>query len=443
MLPAVDLARRRTGFSTYLPEYEASQWLSRRELEALQLTKLNALLAHAWKSVPYLARRWRDAGLRAAPLSSVSDLAAYPVITKSEITANYTDMISTAWRGRTHRKTTGGSTGEPFAYEFNRESDARRNAVMWRGYGWAGSRPGIRTLYLWSVPSSGGWLSRLKEQAFHAAFNRVFLDSFSLREDLLSEYARRIAAAEPEIVVGYVSALTEMSRWALTTGHRLYSPGSVITGAESLTSVDRDLISSAFGCPVYNTYGCREVMLIASECPAHDGLHVNQDHLVVELLDEQGINTIGSPGRVVLTDLHNYAMPLVRYENGDMASAAAHECSCGRGLPLLERVDGRVLDVIRTNDGRIVPGEYFPHSLKDVTGLREFQIIQEALDKVRVLAVLEEGTGGPTLESISSIVQRGVGAGTRVEIEQVPRIARSPSGKRRVTVSTLSRASAG
>lgn len=312
---------------------------------------------------------------------------------------------------------------------------------MWRGYGWAGSRPGVSTLYLWSVPSASTWLGRIKERAFHTAFNRTFLDSFALREDLLPEYARRIAAKKPDIIVGYVSALTEISRWALATGQKIHSPKSVITGAESLSSPDRELIAAAFNCPVYNTYGCREVMLIASECDVHAGLHVNQDHLVVELLDERGMAATASSGRVVLTDLHNYAMPLIRYENGDMAQTAPHDCACGRGLPLLERIDGRVLDVIRTNDGRILPGEYFPHSLKDVAGLREFQIVQEALDRVRVLVVIEPGTRHDAVAGISTIVQRAVGSGTRVKVEHVHKIPRSPSGKRRVTVSMLGRSS--
>ncbi len=439
LLPAYDRVRGRPGHTAYVAEYDANQWVSPASLEALQLRKLNALLAHAWETVPYLRERWAAVGLSPEPLHSVADLDTYPVISKADITTNYSGMISTLWRGRTKRKTTGGSTGQPFGYEFNEESDSRRNAVMWRGYGWAGSRPGVNTLYLWSAPSSANRFRRLKDRLYHKAFNREFVDSFGLTEASLAAHAERIDRASPDIVVGYVSALSEISRWARQVGRPLHRPRAVITGAEALAEVDRSLIGSAFGCAVFNTYGCREVMLIASECSLHSGLHVNQDHLVVETLSESGVSVKGVVGRVLLTDLHNYAMPLIRYENGDAAILGTRACECGRSLPLLEKVEGRTLDMIRTRDGRLLPGEYFPHNLKDVSGLVEFQVIQESLDVVRVLVVTDNRSNHETLSIVEAVVREGVGPATRVTIEQVQRISRTPSGKRRVTVSQLPR----
>jgi phenylacetate-CoA ligase len=141
----------------------------------------------------------------------------------------------------------------------------------------------------------------------------------------------------------------------------------------------------------------------------------------------------------MLTDLHNYAMPLIRYENGDAAILGTRACECGRSLPLLEKVEGRTLDMIRTRDGRLLPGEYFPHNLKDVSGLVEFQVIQESLDVVRVLVVTDNRSNHEILSVVEAVVREGVGPATQVTIEQVQRISRTPSGKRRVTVSQLPR----
>src|SRR5690606_25431630 len=143
-------------------------------------------------------------------------------------------------------------------------------------------------------------------------------------------------------------------------------PRSVIVGAEKLYPFQRKLIEEAFAAPVFETYGSREFMLIAAECDRHEGLHLTSEHLLVEILDEDGRPTpAGEAGNVVITDLYNFGMPFIRYANGDRAIAGWSKCSCGRGLPLLRQVTGRRLDVLHSPDGRRIPGEFFPHCLKD------------------------------------------------------------------------------
>jgi phenylacetate-CoA ligase len=153
---------------------------------------------------------------------------------------------------------------------------------------------------------------------------------------------------------------------------------------------------------------------------------------VVELHGAQG-----GPGEVLLTDLSNDGMPLLRYANGDMATASADTCPCGRGLPLLSRVDGRVLDAIRTPDGRLLPGEFFPHMLKDVPGLKRFQLVQRELDRLELSLVCGEAFDDASLAYIRREVAKVAGERVGLECRIVDDIPLTPSGKLRVTVSAL------
>lgn len=434
LLPAYGIISPRNRLTGYLREYRRSQWLQPSAVSQLQLDKLNRLLQHSWRHVPYLEDRWRKAGLRPQALRNIAELAAFPIVSKNEITNNYEAMTARPFRGKTQTKTTGGSTGEPFRFEMTTESDARRNAVMWRGYEWAGARLGRRAAYLWGTNLSARGLSKLKEQLFHAAFNRKMVGCFDMRPETLPNIAAQLLAARSDVVVGYVSALTALASWALEHGVSLRMASSVLTAAEGLRGDQRELIAQAFDCPVFNTYGCREVMLIASECEQRNGMHLSADHLVVETVDDSGVGVVDSAGRVLLTDLHNFGMPLIRFENGDIAVTASRTCSCGRGLPLLERVEGRLLDIIRTADGRIVPGEFFVFVFKDYAWIHEYQVIQRELSKVQILLVLRQAGDKVDLAEIRARLAATLGTKIDVQIDTVAAIPRTASGKLRVTI---------
>jgi phenylacetate-CoA ligase len=178
-------------------------------------------------------------------------------------------------------------------------------------------------------------------------------------------------------------------------------------------------------------------MLLASECPEHAGLHVNIDHVVLETVDASGRNVRGASGDVVITDLHNYGMPFIRYQNGDRATFSDDTCACGRGLPLLTSVDGRILDTIRTPDGRHVPGEFFVYAMLDVLTVKQYLVVQTALDDIEVLVVKDGAVTDDERTRILSKIGGVVGDSCRVSVKQVDEIPPSRSGKRRVTVSQL------
>lgn len=435
LYPAYEGGIRGRKTLAHLAEYEGQQWLAPADVRALQWKKLTALLTYCEEHVPYYRRRWKELGIAARDVRSAKDFERLPVIGKDEIRAHYQDFIAVPWRGKTLRKATGGSTGRPFAFEYTRESYERRMAVMMRGYGWAGARLGVKTLHVWGgelgVPP---WTRRAKTALYNAVLRKKVLNSFGMRADNLDEYARAVERYRPEVIVGYTSALEILARH-IADGRRLaWRPKAVITAAEMLDPAQRALIERGFGAPVFHTYGCREFMLIGAECDRHRGYHTSADHLVVEVADHRGRALESGLGDVVVTDLHNYGMPFVRYANGDLAHALAGQCPCGRGLPLLGAVEGRRLDILRSADGRMIPGEFFPHLMKEVGAIEQFQVRQTARDQLDIAIVARPGFREQDLDYLRGEIVRVAGTAMTAEFRLVDHIPLTPSGKRRVTV---------
>jgi len=437
LYPLWESGLRRRHTLAYLADYQRDQWLAPEQIAALQWQRLKRLLEHCEQKVPYYRQRWREAGIAVADIRNLDDYAQLPMLTKADIRQHFDALQAEGWHDRVLTKATGGSTGDPLRFGYTRESYERRTAVMWRGYDWAGSRMGRRTLFVWGgAVGTPNRVQQFKDRVYNAAFARRVLNSFGMTEANMAGYADAIDDYRPQVIVGYVGPLVRLAQWLLDTGRRVAAPRSIIGAAESLHEFQREIIERAFGCPAYNTYGCREFMLIASECERREGLHVNADHLVVELQRHPGAPAT-EPGEVVITDLFNYGMPFVRYLNGDVATASDHVCSCGRGLPLLQRVDGRLLDAIRTPAGHLLPGEFFPHMLKDVPGLVRFQVVQRRLDQLELSLVRGPGFDEASLAYIRRELAKVVGDSLQLNVHFVDDIPLTPSGKWRVCISEL------
>ena len=436
LYPLFEGVVRRRHTLRYLHEYERNQWRSHDELQALQWSKIVRLLQFCHEQVPYYRQRWTAAGIHWRDIKTPADFAALPLLTKDDIRRNYEQLIAEPFKGRTLRKATGGSTGQPLTFEYSQESNERRMAVMMRGYAWAGARPGQRTVFVWSgdvgeVPLA----KRIKISLHHRVLRRRMLNCFYLKASNLDEYLKAIDAYRPVALVGYTSSLHQLALRLLESPRPHWRPQTIVTGAEALLEYQRQDIERAFGCRVFNTYGCREFMLIAAECPEHNGLHVNMDHLAVELIDTGG--RLASSGQVVITDLHNYGMPFVRYANGDLATSTSAGCACGRHLPRLQSLDGRLLDLIRTQDGRMVSGVFFPHLLKEIPGIERFQVIQKDLETINIKIVKGAGFQPGKMPFLEGEIRKVLGDRVNVRYDFVSDIPLTPSGKQRVTISEL------
>jgi phenylacetate-CoA ligase len=406
------------------------------ELGRLQLESLRRLLTYARENCPYYQTLWHERGLDPNSLLTVEDFSRWPVIDRQAIQENRQEMRSRRVGVILLQKATGGSSGVPLQFDLTPESNDRRMAAWHRGYAWAGAAPGTRQLYLWGV-AVGDRSRRMawKDRLYNSLYRRLVLNSFELAERTLSDYVAKLNRYRPDVIVAYTNPLYAFAQMLQERRIAPHSPKAIVVGAEKLHDFQRAVIEEVFRSPVFETYGSREFMLIGAECDRHEGLHLTSENLFVEVVDDDGTPTpAGREGNVVITDLHNYGMPFIRYANGDRAVAGFETCSCGRGLPLLKKVVGRQLDILVTPDGRRIPGEFFPHLVKDFAAIRQFQVVQEAEDRVCLRVVLKRQWAIGECERLTREISRVLGPNVDFQIAPVEQIPLTKAGKLRVVV---------
>lgn len=427
------------------PTLDRLRWLcaterrSRDELLAIQAGELRRLARHAWEHVPFYRARFEAAGIGPDDLRSVEDLRRLPMLTRAEAVDSYQRRRSTAAPLPTIKKTTSGSSGQPLAFAYDTDSEYWRQAVKLRGYGWAGYRVGKRALFYWGAPvlPLPPLRVRAKIAVDHLLKRERYVPVTERSPEDLDRLVATIRRERPEVLLCYTLSGAALARHVLARGERFDLPA--ICGAERLYAADREVMKQAFGPSVFETWGCREVMLIGSECEAHDGLHVPVENLVVEVIvtDEGGERPArpGESGDVVLTDLHNYGMPFLRYRNGDRAVAGPDAtCACGRTLPRIAAVDGRVTETLRGADGNPVSGLVF-NLIFAVLGehVRQFQAIQHTDGtitlKLAPAGTLSDATRAHILGNCSSYLP-----GVPIRLELVGEIPLTESGKRKVVI---------
>lgn len=413
-----------------------SQWKDFEAMENRRWSDLQLLLEHVARTVPFY-RDWFAANrLTVADIIAARNLDMLPLVDRSDMVSEPVRFTSDQAPSRSFHKATGGTTGTPFSFFLSPLSDHWRVAVSRRAYGWAGCVPGCRQVHLWSsdviLPPP---FRRFKRSLHRALMRQKYISAFELAEP--KDLDRAFTETErfhPQFIVAYPTAVAAMAKRMLATARRLSRPlQGVIGGGEAVFPDQRLMIEQAFGCPVFETYGNREFMLIGAECEQHRGLHLAAENLIVEVVKEGRLVREGEIGEVVITDLHNFAQAFIRYRTGDLSTRIEGPCPCGRWMPRIGRVEGRNLDMIRLPDGRILSGHYLPHFLQNFAAIRCFQVVQDREAHVTIRIV---DSGMLPEEQRQMIVSRLEAAlpGIHADLQTVSDVERTPTGKVRVTV---------
>jgi phenylacetate-CoA ligase len=264
----------------------------------------------------------------------------------------------------------------------------------------------------------------------------IYLDTMNLNDQSLGAFVEKWRQENPRAIFGHAHSIYLFARYVLEQGHMDLRPKSIVATSMMLLDNEREIIEQAFGCKVTNRYGCEEVGLIACECEKHRGMHLNLPHLVVELLDanDQPVKP-GEPGKIVVTDLNNFAMPLIRYRVEDVGVYSARQCECGRQLPILERLEGRVADFLKLPEGGQVAGiSLVERTLTKVPGIEQMQLVQNSLNEVVINRVkgqdYSDKTDALLLEAMREVFNENV----TLTIQDVSNIPQEPSGKYRFSI---------
>ncbi len=430
------LDRRRSGDGAelgYLREFERTQYLPAAELQELQLRRIKAIVRHAYEQCPFYRRQFDAAGVAPGDVKSLEDLHALPILEKRHLQEHRDAMVAANWpREDLIPNRTGGSTGTPISFFVSRDRFCSRAAATWRHNRWADYDIGVRSATLWGAARDipiNTWKKRLRNLLID---RQISLDTGYITESALQSFHAELKRFRPKVIVSYANSVALLARYLESRHIPAYQPQSIITTAEVLDPSARTLLEKTFGCRVFNRYGCREVSVIASECSEHHGMHVMAEGLYLELVCGDRPARHNEMGAVLVTDLMNLAMPLIRYRIGDMAVAEEGPCTCGRGLPRLKQLAGRVTDFLVGTDGRLVSGAVLTVAVvAKRPSLGQVQIWQDVPG--RVLFKIHSHDGRPTdsadLQYLETETKRYLGDNTKVEYEFVEELPCEPSGK--------------
>lgn len=421
-----------------LSSLETLQWASPDRLADLRLEKLKALLRHARDKIPFYRERFAAAGFDPERVESFEDLAALPPVSKAEIKANLERMIWKDCPGGLIRYNTGGSSGEPLGFYFDKRRQAWDKAARMLTHRWFGHDVGDRELYLWGSPVELSKQDRLKRLR-DALTNELLLSAHDLSKAHLESFHATMARFRPESVFGYPSSISLFCEMCAGQGLDLkgLGVGTIFTTAEVLYEHQRKIIGDSFGgIPVADSYGSREGGFVCQQCP-EGSHHVMDPNYILELLTPDGPAKPGEDGEIVLTHLDAWGMPFIRYRTEDMARAGQGRCPCGRTFSILKDIRGRSTDFVVTPDGRWQHSSSLTYTIRSIEGIERFKIFQEAVDDVRVLIKPSPAYPRDGDERVREGFRKRMGPGVRVTVSHVPDIPRDKSGKYRYVVSKV------
>jgi phenylacetate-CoA ligase len=415
-----------------------SQYDAPQPIRARQWAAVRAIVRHAYATVPFYRDRFDAAGLHPQDLRCFEHYQQVPLLTKADIRAHPQALLSNEYDPSClHEKKTSGSTGVALRILLDEESLQWKRACALRSDEWSGWRFGESVAKVWGNPEylARGWRGRLRNFLLERAF---YLDTLRMDDQALARFAKMLRRKKPSLIFGHAHSVYLLARYLQSQGQLIHRPRGIITTAMVLHDWQRRAIEKVFACPVTNRYGCEEVSLIASECERHDGLHVNADGVYVEILRDGRPADPGETGSIIVTDLTNRAMPLLRYQVGDVAVLSERQCPCGRGLPLLERLEGREADYVVTPSGEMISGISLTETFAlQVPGIAQFQIVQESLQRFRFRIVRGPDFGPASLQRLRSLVRERFGSDVNYQCEYLEQIPPEPSGKYRFCISRV------
>lgn len=430
IFPAVVHLRGEGSLYRRLQLLQELQWLPEEQLVQRQRERLADLLSYAHRHSAYYQRHWPRIP-EFEPASILHTLGELPTVTKADLQGRWQEMVARPRLRRTTTKVTGGSTGQAVTVIKNRSATAAEMAASWLGYGWFGVAIGDRAARFWGNPAT--LKRRLRYIAADLATHRIRFSAFAFDDADLARYWERCVRFQPDYFYGYVSMLTAFASFVASHGldGRSLRLKAVITTSEVLGEPQRALLEDTFGAAVQNEYGCGEFGPIAYQCDK-GSLHIMSENLVLEIIAANGEPApVGVPGDIVLTDLNNRAMPMIRYRVGDIG-VRGERCACGRGFPVLNKVWGREYDFVQTPDKRRFHGEFFMYFFEDLRShgapVDKFQIIQSGERELEIRLLDKDEIPQETLQRINRALHERL-PGMAVSSRQVDKIPPTASGK--------------
>jgi phenylacetate-CoA ligase len=426
----------------YYKKLKDQQWKTLQENRNLQRIKLFELVKHASQNIPYYNQIIQKYNIQFSEDTIFEDIKKFPILTKDIIRNNFNQLYK--FRDNTYYlNTSSGSTGVPTIFYQDRSCMEWDIASKILFNEWAGRKIGEPMVKLWGaiediLKGSKGFKGYLKRQLTGV----ITLNSYMMTERNLYDYVQRINKIKPRLILAYSNSIDELCCFIQEQHLSIYSPRAIMTSAGVLFPEIRTRIEKIFRVPIFDCYGSREMGDIACNCEKSYELHLIPNIHYLEIMSENGkeVNK-GESGEIIITLLTNYTMPLIRYKIEDRAILSEAKCSCGRGFPLLKKVEGRIRSIFRNEQGDIIDGGFFIELFYFRDYVKQLQVIQKAYDYIIINLVLKDSqrieNAKKDFKEINKKIKLVMGNKTKIKYNIVNVIKPSPSGKYMYTFSRL------
>ncbi|MBU0985577.1 MAG: hypothetical protein KKA42_17025 [candidate division Zixibacteria bacterium] len=439
-LPAVLRRDDRQSAIKHWRFFQKSQFWSRQRLLDYQFEQMKIMLAHAYHTTKYYRNVFDERGLTPESFKSLDDLALLPIMTRDLQFRHLSDMISSQYAPETlMRFETGGTTGQRATLYRNFESNNIKIGGAWRFESWMGRLPCDKMGLVWPASMDFleqlDWKQRIKQRYF---LRQVMLFAGTHRESDLDICYREMRRFNPRFLKVFPTALFSLAEYIESTHLPSFHLDGILSTGEPLYGYQRKRFSELFGCDIIDMYGSRETGNTAGECPAHEGLHISMETVLLEFVENGRPVPTGQRGRILITDLTNFGVPVIRYQIDDYGKLLQSSCSCGRGLTLMSAAVGRVSDDIIAPDGQRVTGNVIGNHLTSAgPEVGQLQVVQKSPSEFVVRVTNRPPVTQEHFDYITGVMTRIISKDINIKFEVVERIEPEKSGKVRFVVSHL------
>lgn len=423
---------RREPVLRVLRELERSQWFSRDELQDLQWRKMKRIVAYAYENVTFYRKLYEKHGIHPEDIKTHRDINSLPITDRKMLQENLGDLMGR--KGASYPSRTAGTTGESLKLQMDNMSWAYHHANIFRTLSWFGVEPRAPEARIWGRRID--LTARKKMLLKDYLFNRLRINAFDIDREALP-YARKLLRFKPHFIYGYPSAIVHFAERIKLSNTNFPSIKVVACSAEQLTVYQREMIEGFFNVKVTDIYGAAEVGIIASQCPL-GGRHIPAESIWIDIENEQEFSSGQKTGDIILTDLNNFTMPIIRYSIGDRGILEPGICACGRGLPLLGDFNGRTLEFIETQDGRKVNSAMIYYLFKGLEArgarVKQYQLVQKKPDYFCIKILRQDQLKESDRRYLVETLKYYVGENIKVLVEEVNSIPPSASGKYQIFI---------
>ena len=399
-----------------------TQHFNLEQLQEYQLAKLKRLLIHCRDNVPFYKEYFKKNNISINDFRTIEDIKILPVMSKEKIRELFKEKLILADNYKSFnpvKQSTSGSSGIPLQFFIGVDSRNFGGAGLYRQYNWFDFNLGDKVAIFWGDIKVDGLIKKILEGLKARLTNHKYYSSFQLDDKKLSEYHEDIINFNPKLIRGYSYPIYLLAKFQKDNKIKnKISVNAVSITGEPITDEQKTVIKQEFNTEIFDQYGCGEIPMLAAECKDHNGLHITEEHVYFESIDDE----------LIITDLDNYSMPFIRYKNGDRGTIKINKCSCGMVHRKIEKLLGRVDDTIITSDGKIINSIFFPIMFGKIEGVDAFQVVYDN-DILDINLIKNKKFSSSNINYINEKLLMTFGKNQEFTINYVEKINQSKSGK--------------